>query len=61
MACAGGARAFGEPDTLGRIEVGREADLIVVNLDHPAVAPVHRVPSALVASIAHRSMFETCS
>ena len=52
MACAGGARAFGEPDTLGRIEVGREADLIVVNLDHPAVAPVHRVPSALVFNCA---------
>ena len=52
MACAGGARAFGEPDTLGRIEVGREADLIVVDLDHPAVAPVHRVPSALVFNCA---------
>ncbi len=48
MACVGGARAFGEPDRLGRIEVGRDADLVIVNLDHPAVAPVHRVPSALV-------------
>lgn len=52
MACVGGARAFGEPDTLGRIEVGREADLIIVNLDHPAVAPVHRVLSALVFNCA---------
>lgn len=48
MACAGGARAFGESERLGRIEVGRDADLVVINLDHPAVAPVHRVPSALV-------------
>lgn len=48
MACVGGARAFGEPDRLGRIEVGRDADIVIVNLDHPTVAPVHRVPSALV-------------
>lgn len=48
MACVGGARAFGESERLGRIQVGHEADLVVVDLDHPAVAPVHRVPSALV-------------
>lgn len=52
MACIGGARAFGESDRLGKIEEGREADLVVVNLDHPAVAPVHRVPSAIVFNCA---------
>jgi len=52
MACVGGARAFGESDRLGRIEEGRDADLVIVNLDHPAVAPVHRVPSAIVFNCA---------
>ncbi|MDJ0767281.1 MAG: amidohydrolase [Ilumatobacter sp.] len=48
MACRGGAAAFGTPDDLGSIEPGRRADLLVVELTSPFVAPVHRVPSALV-------------
>lgn len=48
MACRGGARAFGQPDRIGSIEVGKAADLVVVDLRSVSVAPVHRVPSALV-------------
>lgn len=48
MACRHGARLVGQDDDLGAIEPGRKADLIVVDLDSPFVAPVHRVPSALV-------------
>lgn len=48
MACRGGARALGQPDRIGAIEVGRAADLVVVDLRSVSVAPVHRVPSALV-------------
>lgn len=47
MACRGGAAAFGQSD-IGSIEVGQKADLVVVNLKSVFVAPVHRVPSALV-------------
>ena len=57
MACRGGARAFGL-DAIGSIERGQKADLVVVDLTSPFVAPVHRVPSALVfcaspASVTH--------
>jgi 5-methylthioadenosine/S-adenosylhomocysteine deaminase len=48
MACRGGAAAFGLPDLLGALEPGRKADLILVDLRSPFVAPVHRVASALV-------------
>jgi len=48
MACRGGARAFGTTDSTGMIEVGRKADLVVVDLETIFVAPVHHVESALV-------------
>jgi 5-methylthioadenosine/S-adenosylhomocysteine deaminase len=51
MACRGGARAFGQPDDLGAIEPGRLADLVVVDLGSPFVAPVHRPVSALVFTV----------
>ncbi len=48
MVCRGGAQAFGLADQIGAIEAGRRADLVVIDLDSVFVAPVHRVPSALV-------------
>lgn len=48
MACRGGAQAFGTPDQTGSIEVGKLADLVVVDLNSVFVAPVHRVASSLV-------------
>ena len=48
MACRGGAEAFGLGDEIGAVEAGRAADLVVVDLSSVFVAPVHRVPSALV-------------
>ena len=48
MACANGADVFGTPGDFGRIQPGAAADLLVVSLKSPFVAPVHRVPSALV-------------
>ena len=50
MACRGGASALGQPDLIGVIEPGRQADLLVVNLESVFTAPVHRIPSALVFS-----------
>jgi len=46
MACRGGAAAWG--GEIGSIEVGKRADLVVVDLDSVFTAPVHRIPSALV-------------
>jgi 5-methylthioadenosine/S-adenosylhomocysteine deaminase len=48
MACRGGAHAAGLAGEIGAVEPGRKADLLVVSLASPFVAPVHRVPSALV-------------
>jgi len=48
MACRNGAHLVDQGDDLGTVEPGRKADLVVVDLGSPFVAPVHRVPSALV-------------
>ncbi len=48
MACQGGAQALGQRDRVGRLSVGRAADLVVVDLRSVFIAPVHRVASALV-------------
>lgn len=48
MACRGGAEAFGLADSIGMVEVGRKADLVLVDLNSVFIAPVHSVESALV-------------
>jgi 5-methylthioadenosine/S-adenosylhomocysteine deaminase len=56
MACRGGAQAFGLPEAIGALEVGRRGDFVVVNLESVFVAPVHRVPSALVFNVTPRDV-----
>ena len=51
MACRGGALAFGQPTRIGSLEVGKQADIVLVDLDTPFAMPVHRVPSALVYNV----------
>lgn len=51
MACRGGSHAFGQPDFIGSLEVGKKADVVLVDLDTPFAMPVHRVPSALVYNV----------
>ncbi len=48
MACRGGAKLLDRSGDLGAIQPSWRADLVVVNLASPFVAPVHRLPSALV-------------
>ncbi|MFV2039279.1 MAG: amidohydrolase family protein, partial [Acidimicrobiales bacterium] len=57
MACRGGALAFGVPD-IGSIEIGKKADLVVVDLESVFVAPVHSVASALVFCAAPANVSE---
>jgi 5-methylthioadenosine/S-adenosylhomocysteine deaminase len=56
MACRGGAQAFGLAEQIGAIEVGRRGDVVVVDLESVFVAPVHRVPSALVFNVTPRDV-----
>ncbi|MCS6828716.1 MAG: amidohydrolase [Caldilinea sp.] len=51
MACRGGAHAFGQPHLIGSLEVGKKADVVLVDLDTPFAMPVHRVASALVYNL----------
>lgn len=48
MATIDGARAVGKDDEIGSLEVGKKADLIVLDLTRPQMAPVYSVPSVLV-------------
>ncbi len=48
MATIGGARAVGMADEIGSLEVGKRADLIVIDLDRPHLVPRHGIASVLV-------------
>ena len=48
MATLNGARAIGMADEIGSLEVGKRADLVCIDLDHPATQPVHHPVSQLV-------------
>jgi cytosine/adenosine deaminase-related metal-dependent hydrolase len=48
MATIDGARALGMEGEIGSIEVGKRADLTIVDLSHPRLRPLHSVASALV-------------
>ena len=56
MACRGGAAAFGMPGDFGTVAEGQRADVVVVDLGSVFVAPVHRVPSALVYNATPRDV-----
>ncbi|RMF98625.1 MAG: TRZ/ATZ family hydrolase [Gammaproteobacteria bacterium] len=48
MATLGGARALGLADEIGSLAPGKAADMICVDLDHPATTPVYHAVSQLV-------------
>lgn len=56
MATINGARALGQEDRLGSIEVGKAADLVAVDLVEPETSPVHHVISHLVYAVARRQV-----
>lgn len=51
MATIGGARAIGQGDRLGSLEVGKQADLITVRTDTPRMTPL--LPAGAHANVHH--------
>lgn len=43
-----GARALGMDDLIGSLDVGKRADIVLLDLDQPHLTPVHDVPALLV-------------
>jgi 5-methylthioadenosine/S-adenosylhomocysteine deaminase len=56
MACRGGALAFGQPEWIGSLEIGKKADIVLVDMDTPFAMPVHNVVSALVYNLSYGSV-----
>lgn len=52
MATLGGARALGLAGRIGSLEIGKQADFIAVDTDHPAMQPLHDIPAALIHTAA---------
>jgi 5-methylthioadenosine/S-adenosylhomocysteine deaminase len=50
MATKNGARALGLQGEIGSIEVGKKADIIILDFNKPHLRPVHNVVSAIVYS-----------
>jgi 5-methylthioadenosine/S-adenosylhomocysteine deaminase len=47
MATRGGAQVLGADTKIGSLEVGKKADLIVLDLDQPHLTPLYHIPSHL--------------
>ena len=52
MATLGGARALGMADRIGSLEVGKQADFIAIDVDHPTMQPLHDLPAQLIHTAA---------
>lgn len=58
-ATLGGAKALGLDGTVGTLEVGKDADIAVISLDHVAQQPVTNIAAALVFSSNARDVIRT--
>jgi len=51
MATLGGAKVLGMEKEIGSLEVGKKADVIILELNRPHLQPVYNLPSHLVYSV----------
>jgi cytosine/adenosine deaminase-related metal-dependent hydrolase len=58
-ATLGGAKSLGMEHLIGTLESGKQADLAVVSLDHPAQEPLGDIHAALVFSSSGRDVSMT--
>jgi 5-methylthioadenosine/S-adenosylhomocysteine deaminase len=56
LATRGGAQVLGVSDQIGSLEVGKRADVVIVERSHPSVATVSDPYSALVYSCSGRDV-----
>ncbi|MFD1360061.1 amidohydrolase family protein [Lentibacillus salinarum] len=56
MATLGGAKALMRDDILGTLEVGKKADMILVNIDQPHIEPTHNLIHTLIDSCNHQDV-----
>ena len=50
MATISGAKAIGNENMLGSLEIGKKADIIILDLNQPHLLPLHNIISSLVYS-----------
>ena len=51
MATLGGARALLMDDQIGTLEVGKKADIIMINIDQPHIIPTHNLLNTLTETV----------
>ena len=51
MATLGGAKAMMQEQQLGTLEVGKKADMILINIDQPHIAPSHNLINTLIEAV----------
>ncbi len=51
MGTIGGARMLGVADQIGSLEVGKQADMIMINLDQPHAHPIYNIYSLIIYSL----------
>lgn len=59
MATQGGANALGHGDTLGSVEIGKKADVILIDLDQPHLQPSQVLLNTLVDSGSGRDVTDS--
>ena len=59
MATQGGANALGRGDELGTIEVGKLADMILVDIDQPHISPTQNLVNTLVCAAGGRDVTDS--
>ncbi|MGR6899323.1 amidohydrolase family protein [Rummeliibacillus sp. BSL5] len=51
MSTLGGAKAMLREHQLGTLEVGKKADMILINIDQPHISPTHNLLNTLIESV----------
>lgn len=58
-ATLGGAKALGLDHIIGTLDTGKQADIVVISLDHPAMQPIGDIHAALVFAGSSRNVVST--